>query len=58
MQHWVSLAKDMYNAKSVSDAVGFLLRPPGWLPNGEGDTTEELQKRAKSIEQQPAHAGR
>jgi len=57
MQHWVSLAKDMFYAKSVSDAVGFLLRPPGWLPDGEGQTTEALQKRAKSIEQQPAHVG-
>jgi len=57
MEHWVSLVKDMFNAKSVSDAVGFLLRPPGWLPNGEGQTTEELQKRAKAIEQQPAHIG-
>jgi sterol desaturase/sphingolipid hydroxylase (fatty acid hydroxylase superfamily) len=47
LEHWVSLVKDMVHAKSVSDAVGFLLRPPGWLPNGEGETTEELQKRAK-----------
>ncbi|MFM0519464.1 MULTISPECIES: sterol desaturase family protein [Caballeronia] len=57
MQHWVSLGKDMFNAKSVSDAISFLLRPPGWLPDGEGQTTEALQKRAKSIEQQPAHVG-
>jgi len=47
-EHWVSLAKDVVNAKSVSNAVGFVLRPPGWLPNGAGQTTGELQKRASS----------
>jgi sterol desaturase/sphingolipid hydroxylase (fatty acid hydroxylase superfamily) len=46
MEHWTSLAKDMIHAKRVSHAVGFLLRPPGWLPGGAGQTTAELQKRA------------
>jgi sterol desaturase/sphingolipid hydroxylase (fatty acid hydroxylase superfamily) len=47
MEHWVSLAKDVLGAKRLADAFGFLLRPPGWLPDGEGKTTQELQKRAK-----------
>jgi sterol desaturase/sphingolipid hydroxylase (fatty acid hydroxylase superfamily) len=55
MEHWVSLVKDMAMAKSLSDAAGFLLRPPGWLPNGEGHTTAELQKRAGN-EAKPAEA--
>jgi sterol desaturase/sphingolipid hydroxylase (fatty acid hydroxylase superfamily) len=49
MQNWVSLAKDVVRAKSVSNAMGFLLRPPGWMPDGEGQTTAELQKRAKAV---------
>lgn len=35
MEHWVSLVKDMFNAKSVSDAVGFLLRPPAGCPTAK-----------------------
>jgi sterol desaturase/sphingolipid hydroxylase (fatty acid hydroxylase superfamily) len=50
LEHWASLAKDVFNAKRVSDAVGFVLRPPGWLPDGEGQTTQELQRRAKMVE--------
>jgi sterol desaturase/sphingolipid hydroxylase (fatty acid hydroxylase superfamily) len=46
LEHWASLAKDMLHAKSVRHALGFLLRPPGWMPNGEGQTTRELQNRA------------
>ncbi|VXC71243.1 Fatty acid hydroxylase [Burkholderia sp. 8Y] len=47
-EHWASLAKDVFRAKSVSQAIGFVLRPPGWLPDGEGETTEALQKRSQS----------
>jgi sterol desaturase/sphingolipid hydroxylase (fatty acid hydroxylase superfamily) len=46
LEHWASLAKDMIHARSLSDAIGFLLRPPGWLPTGEGATTHELRMRA------------
>ncbi|GAB5094574.1 sterol desaturase family protein [Caballeronia sp. HLA56] len=55
-EHWVSLGKDMAGAKRVSDAVSFVLRPPGWLPNGQGETTQELQRRQKDSVQ-PAQAG-
>ncbi len=49
MEHWVSLVKDMFHAKSVSDAIGFLLRPSGWLPNGEGMTSRKrrIQRRGR-----------
>jgi sterol desaturase/sphingolipid hydroxylase (fatty acid hydroxylase superfamily) len=50
MQHWVSLVKDVLSAKSVSDAINFVLRPPGWMPNGAGKTTAELQKQARTLE--------
>jgi len=26
--------------------VGYLVKPPGWKPEGPGDTTEELRQRA------------
>jgi sterol desaturase/sphingolipid hydroxylase (fatty acid hydroxylase superfamily) len=45
-EHWVSLVKDVLRATSLSDAIGFVLRPPGWTRNGEGKTTADLQKQA------------
>jgi hypothetical protein len=26
--------------------VGYLVKPPGWRPDGPGETTEELRQRA------------
>ncbi|CKV67415.1 Uncharacterised protein [Mycobacterium tuberculosis] len=26
--------------------MGYLVKPPGWKPDGPGDTTEELRRRA------------
>ena len=43
---WISLFRDMLGARSVADALGFLVRAPGWRPDGPGETTEELRARA------------
>jgi sterol desaturase/sphingolipid hydroxylase (fatty acid hydroxylase superfamily) len=47
---WAALWKDLRGAKSFGNAVGFLLRPPGWRPNGSGASTEDLrlQKQIQS----------
>ncbi|HXD04457.1 MAG TPA: sterol desaturase family protein [Burkholderiaceae bacterium] len=42
---WVQLARDLRGARSLREVAGFLLRPPGWQPSGEGSTTEELRRR-------------
>jgi sterol desaturase/sphingolipid hydroxylase (fatty acid hydroxylase superfamily) len=42
---WRDLARDVWNAGSVRDAVSYLFMPPGWRPNGAGDTTEDLRRQ-------------
>jgi hypothetical protein len=34
--------------------VGYLVKPPGWKPDGPGDTTEELRQRA-ALQAAPSH---
>ncbi len=47
---WISLFRDLTGARSVVDALGFLMRAPGWRPDGPGETTEELRARAGIVE--------
>ncbi|MGA7778400.1 MAG: sterol desaturase family protein [Paraburkholderia sp.] len=44
-EHWVSLARDMAASKRPWTAIEYVLRPPGWRPDGAGETTEELRRR-------------
>jgi hypothetical protein len=44
-EHWISLARDIASAKSVWNAIGYVLRPPGWRADGAGETTEALRER-------------
>ena len=46
LEHWATLARDIATAGSPWTAVGYLLRPPGWRPDGAGETTEALRRRA------------
>ncbi len=43
---WRALFRDLASARSVRAFVGYLVKPPGWKPEGPGDTTEELRQRA------------
>jgi len=47
-EHWVSLVRDVVKAKSVWIAINHVIQPPGWLPEGGGDTTEELRRKSKT----------
>ncbi|MDP9989566.1 hypothetical protein J2W28_006860 [Variovorax boronicumulans] len=44
--HWRGLLRDLRSARSVRAFAGYLVKPPGWRPDGPGDTTEELRQRA------------
>jgi sterol desaturase/sphingolipid hydroxylase (fatty acid hydroxylase superfamily) len=44
--HWRALLRDLRSARSVRAFVGYLVMPPGWRPDGPGETTEELRQRA------------
>jgi|SRR5262245_13144856 len=37
---------DALRARSLGDALGFLLQPPGWKPSGEGATARDLKRLA------------
>jgi len=43
---WRALGRDLRNARWMSIALGHLWRPPGWRPDGRGETTEDLWRRA------------
>ena len=40
-EHWIGLAHDVMSAKTLSDAFGYVLRPPGWHAGGRGETVED-----------------
>src|SRR5262249_14909166 len=48
LHQWARLLADLKGARSVRDVLGYLFGPPGWAPDGEGDTTEALRRRASA----------
>jgi sterol desaturase/sphingolipid hydroxylase (fatty acid hydroxylase superfamily) len=40
---WAALAADVRAATSWRDRAGYLLRAPGWRPDGQGQTARDLQ---------------
>ncbi|WP_329742781.1 sterol desaturase family protein [Dyella sp. A6] len=45
---WRDIWRDLRGAHRLRDVAGYLLRPPGWRPDGPGETTEELRYRQKN----------
>jgi len=43
---WISLGRDLLGARSLRAVAGYLTQPPGWRPDGPGETTEDLRARA------------
>ena len=43
---WRNLARDLRGVRSVRELAGTLFAPPGWRPDGLGETTEALRARA------------
>ncbi|MEM5383063.1 sterol desaturase family protein [Paraburkholderia phymatum] len=46
-EHWATLVRDVVKAKSVWIAINHVIQPPGWLPDGGGETTEELRRKTR-----------
>jgi sterol desaturase/sphingolipid hydroxylase (fatty acid hydroxylase superfamily) len=42
---WRALMRDVRNARSVPEALGYLFMPPGWRQNGNGGTTADLRRK-------------
>ncbi len=43
---WRGLWHDLRRARSLRAVLGHLFMPPGWQPDGRGDTTDNLRRRA------------
>jgi hypothetical protein len=43
---WRGLWHDLRRARSLRAVLGHLFMPPGWQPDGQGDTTDNLRRRA------------
>lgn len=48
-QQWINIFHDLRLAKSVRDVAGYLFGPPGWQPDGNGMTTENLRQRSTPL---------
>jgi sterol desaturase/sphingolipid hydroxylase (fatty acid hydroxylase superfamily) len=55
-ENWRALWRDLLTARSLREVYGYLLKPPGWRPDNQGETTEDLRRRADAqsfgVEQQ------
>lgn len=40
------LFRDLASARSAREVIGYLFGPPGWRPDGNGETTQDLRRRA------------
>ncbi len=47
VDEWMAIARDVRRARSLRDALGFVLGPPGWAPGG-GQTSRVLRAQAAS----------
>ncbi len=52
---WVGIVNDVRGAKSVREALGYWLGPPGWSPDGSRDSSKII--KAKWAERQSALKG-
>jgi sterol desaturase/sphingolipid hydroxylase (fatty acid hydroxylase superfamily) len=43
---WQALWRDLRTSRSLADVCGYVLKPPGWHPGGQGETTEDLRRKA------------
>lgn len=47
---WAALARDLWSARSWRERWHYLFGPPGWRPDGQGWTTEDLRRAAVAAE--------
>ena len=45
IHEWLSVFRDMRGAKSLKDAMMYLLAPPGWTPDGSRATSKQIKAR-------------
>jgi sterol desaturase/sphingolipid hydroxylase (fatty acid hydroxylase superfamily) len=53
--YWVEIFRDLRKARSLRDVAGYLFGPPGWAPDGNGPTTENMRKQAGLLQEPELH---
>lgn len=48
---WVGIVQDLWTAKSIKDRLFFLIKPPGWTPDGSRMTSDMI--RAEWLKRMP-----
>jgi len=47
---WAAIARDVGRARSLREALAYVLGPPGWRPDGKGWTARNIRRLASSPE--------
>lgn len=55
---WVDLFRDVVSARSLREVAGYAFGPPGWRPDGAGETTEALRAAAGMEKDDPRPVSR
>ncbi len=42
---WIGIARDLFSARSIKDAAGYVFGPPGWSPDGSRMTSTMIKER-------------
>jgi sterol desaturase/sphingolipid hydroxylase (fatty acid hydroxylase superfamily) len=50
IHEWAGIGRDLLRARSTREVAGFLAGPPGWQPDGQGETSEEIRARWASAQ--------
>jgi sterol desaturase/sphingolipid hydroxylase (fatty acid hydroxylase superfamily) len=45
LHEWIAMGRDALTARSLRDLGGYLFGPPGWRPDGRGNTSEVIRMR-------------
>jgi len=45
VHEWAGIARDLAGARSLREVAGFVLGPPGWRPEGGGETADAIRAR-------------
>lgn len=45
IHEWVAMARDAWAARAPGELAGRLFRPPGWQPDGTGETSDAIRAR-------------
>ncbi|QRN97814.1 sterol desaturase family protein [Archangium violaceum] len=48
--------RDVWSARSLREVWGYFVNPPGWRPDGNGETTEDMRRKAAAQQQPVASA--